>query len=164
MEESFADLLEKKPQWLFLEWDIKKFLPEIEKMYGIHFPIYQVMYIFDEEGRGTELFAICNGEKEDIRKLVDHASSLMGPRDNMISFLPAELWYAVRVWLSSIRETMDRIEQQESTAKRNEERLEKLKEKLAILKKVGPVWKIKPSTEEQMCPHCFKIFQDGREK
>jgi len=179
-------IMERKEKTLFDEDTLKGFLPDIQQAYDIQSPIYEVRYTSDEEGRTDVLFAFCSGKKEDIKKLVDHASSLMGPRDEMVYFYDRNLEDAVKDWLGSLRHYESLIERQklymkgtyprtediglhlgithEVTKKDDERRLNQLEQRLQFLKETGPVVKVKPSNEKQICPHCLKFFLEGKEQ
>lgn len=179
-------IMERKGELLFNKDILKGFLPDIQQVYDIQSPIYEVTFIADEEGKTNVLFAFCNGDKEDIKKLVNHASSLMGPRDEMVYFWDRSLEDAVKNWFTLLRHYESLIEMQklylkgsyprtediipysgrtwEVTKDRDEERLNRLEQRLQFLKETGPVLRIKPSNEEQICPHCLKIFLEGKEQ
>src|SRR4030042_550102 len=187
MKEALIARMKEKEWDMPLDKDVLKgFLPEIQQAYDTRFPIYKVTFIADEEGRANVLFAFCSGEKEDIKKLVDHASSLMGPRDEMVYFWDTSLEEAVKDWFTSLRHFEQLIEMKkfylkgsyprtedivpypgrtwEVTKDLDEQSLLRLGQTLQFLKETGPVFKVKPSREEQICPHCLKVFREGREQ
>lgn len=164
---------------------ISQNLSLLRDFYKIAGPIYAVYYIANEEGRPPmALFGYCGGEKDAIKSLLDHESSYMGSREDIVSFFEVDPGKAVEKWISSIDVISELVKEYEGylstdryprqkkeitytkeqfyTTKESDERMLKhWKDELGFLREVGPVYQIKPADQVQRCPRCWRRVQNG---
>ena len=175
---------ETTDKWFYQEFDdiVNRNANLLKDFYMIGMPIYEVHYISDEEGRQTLLFSYCSGEKEDIINLIDHESSLMGSRKDMVNFFEVDLKQAVRRWIIELERLSRLVKEQEEFLSKNkyprkekdyylgaviyskehdEKMLKHWDDELKFLRETGPVYQIKPSNQVQRCPRCLKRIQNA---